>query len=171
MEGFKSYPQVVAYVGIGSNLANPCAQVKQAVANLKKHNKVSELVCSKMYRNPAVLMPGQKSQPDYINMVVRILTDLGPYELLGFCQDLEEQSGRVRVRPKLREPRPLDLDILFFGNHKINSSSLQLPHPCVWNREFVIRPLADVIMAPYAEQVHLVLARDFGHASTCKIID
>jgi 2-amino-4-hydroxy-6-hydroxymethyldihydropteridine diphosphokinase len=85
---------------------------------------------------------GPEGQGAYLNMVVGLDTDLDPFALLARCRSVEAEAGRVRsVR---NAPRTLDVDVLLYGDVKIDSEELTIPHPRMWERRFVMAPLADV---------------------------
>lgn len=132
-----------AYVGLGSNLADPVVQVRRAFAEL---DALPDTVCvarSPLYRTEPVGPP----QPDFINAVVALETTLSPESLLNALQAIEQGHDRRRV---IRwGPRTLDLDILLFDDLRQDSSRLILPHPRMFERAFVLYPLFDI--APYLE--------------------
>lgn len=130
------------YVALGSNLANPLAQLRQAVETLQKSTK--NLQVSSFYGSKPL---GPQDQPDYVNAVVKFDTDLAPFELLDWLQSIENAQGRIRLR-RWGE-RTLDLDILLYGNETIQNNRLTVPHYDMQNREFVIVPLYE--LAPNLE--------------------
>lgn len=127
------------YVGIGSNLNNPQAQGQQAVDSLAALPESKLLAVSHWYRSAALGPPGQ---PDYINGVAVLSTELPAHRLLLALQSIERVSGRIRA--ERWGPRPLDLDILLYGAECINTPELVVPHPQIPHRNFVLYPLADV---------------------------
>ena len=132
--------EAVAYVGIGSNLAEPLQQVQRAVAALEKLPSVDLLAVSPWYGSHPV--GGPADQPDYINGVAHLKTSLQPHALLDALQAIEHQQQRVR-----RErwgARTLDLDLLLYDNECVHDDRLTLPHPCLHERAFVLVPLADI---------------------------
>lgn len=138
---------VVAYIGLGSNLADPAGQVRQAMAELDGLPESKLLARSPLYRTAPV---GPADQPDYINAVVRLETRLSPLGLLAALQAIERTHGRQRDGTRWG-PRTLDLDILLYGDERLREPGLQIPHPEMGNRAFVLVPLADV--APVALRV------------------
>lgn len=131
---------VTAYVGLGSNLENPLQQVKDALAELA-HLPESRLQrSSSLYRSDPV---GPAGQPDYINAVAQLATRLPAELLLDELQALEKQHGRVRNGVRWG-PRPLDLDLLLYGEAIIDTDRLQVPHPYMTERGFVLYPLAEI---------------------------
>ena len=127
-----------AYIGLGSNLDNPLAQVKQALAELAQLPQTRLQAQSRLYRSA----PVGPAQPDYINAVALLDTQLPPLALLDQLQALEQAHHRVRLEHW--GPRTLDLDILLYGDQQIASERLTLPHPFMTQRGFVLYPLADI---------------------------
>ena len=133
-------PRVRAYIGLGSNLASPVQQVKQAIAELAQLPETRLVVVSQLYRSRPM---GPSDQPDYINAVVAIETRLLSLELLDGLQAIENHHGRKRGAIQWG-PRTLDLDLLLFGDETINESRLSVPHPGIAERNFVLQPLAQI---------------------------
>jgi 2-amino-4-hydroxy-6-hydroxymethyldihydropteridine diphosphokinase len=133
----------VVYLALGSNLADPTQQVASALAALKAIPKTELLQCSRFYRTKPL---GPQDQPDYLNAVVKLKTELEPEQLLDETQSIELNQGRVREGQRWG-PRTLDIDILFYDDMTISTPRLTVPHYDVKNREFMLYPLADI--APY----------------------
>jgi 2-amino-4-hydroxy-6-hydroxymethyldihydropteridine diphosphokinase len=131
---------IAAYIGIGSNLDNPAAQVSQALSELERLPGSSLAECSALYRTAPV---GLRDQPDYVNAAVRIETRLGADDLLAALQAIERRHGRLRGGIRWG-PRTLDLDILLYGEEIIDRPGLRVPHPEMTSRAFVLVPLADI---------------------------
>ena len=129
----------VAYIGIGSNLNSPLDQVRDALNELSGLPQTQLLAQSSLYSSAAI---GPGEQADYVNAVAALATELNPEALLIELQALEKNHGRIRKQ--LWEPRPLDLDILLFGNRTIASATLSVPHPQMSKRHFVLYPLAEI---------------------------
>ena len=129
-----------AYIGIGSNLDDPVAQVKDAMEELDMLPDTILAQRSSLYSNKPM---GPQDQPDYINAVVRLDTLLSAKELLQHMIRIEELAGRVRDGEKWG-PRVLDLDLLLYGNNRIDTADLTVPHPGMHERDFVIVPLAEI---------------------------
>lgn len=128
----------VAYIALGSNLANPAQQLQTACDALVRA-AIPIIKGSSVVRSAAV-GPGQ--QPDYLNAVVAVVTDLPAEGLLEQLQAIEQAQGRERnVR---WGPRTLDLDILLYGDQQICSPRLQVPHSAMAQRHFVLYPLAEL---------------------------
>ncbi|MGA7980373.1 MAG: 2-amino-4-hydroxy-6-hydroxymethyldihydropteridine diphosphokinase, partial [Chromatiaceae bacterium] len=131
---------VTAYIALGSNLADPERQVRDAVSELATLPGSTLGVCSALYQTAPVGPPGQ---PDYINAAVRLDTRLPPRALLGELQAIELRHGRQRDGTRWG-PRTLDLDILIYGDEQVDELGLTIPHPELPRRAFVLAPLADV---------------------------
>jgi 2-amino-4-hydroxy-6-hydroxymethyldihydropteridine diphosphokinase len=131
---------VIAYIGIGSNLKAPVEQVRQAIEALSTLTQTQLLKASPLYQNPPM---GPAGQPDYVNAVAGIETTLKPWALLSALQRLEAQAGRRRDGERWG-PRPLDLDILIYGDWQSQAPELTVPHPGLPARAFVLYPLADI---------------------------
>ena len=130
---------VAAWIGLGSNLDNPPAQLDQALAHLAATPGIRCDAVSPFYTSPPM---GPSDQPDYVNAVVRILTPLAPLPLLDALQAIEQAQGRVRGR-RWGE-RTLDLDLLLYGRETLALPRLTVPHPGIATRRFVLQPLVDL---------------------------
>ncbi|EHG1328557.1 2-amino-4-hydroxy-6-hydroxymethyldihydropteridine diphosphokinase [Vibrio vulnificus] len=131
---------ITAYIAIGSNLADPVVQAKSAIEALKQLPKSRFLCASQLYSSTPM---GPQNQPDYINAVAAIETELTPLELLNCTQAIELDQGRVRKEERWG-PRTLDLDIILYGDEVIDSERLTVPHYGMKEREFVLYPLAEI---------------------------
>ena len=128
-----------AYVALGSNLAQPEAQVNQAFDALARLPDTSLVARSALYRTAPV---GYADQPDFINAVARIDTRFAPHDLLHALLGLELEFGRVREFRNA--PRTLDLDLLLYDELQFHEPGLTLPHPRMHERAFVLRPLLEI---------------------------
>ena len=128
-----------AYIALGSNLDNPERQLREAVAGLEKIPDSRLQRVSGIYRSSAL---GEENQPDYLNAVALLATDLSPISLLDALQAIEHQQGRVR--DVVWGPRTLDLDLLLYGDQRIESARLSVPHPQMQQRNFVLYPLHEI---------------------------
>ncbi|MBC8519286.1 MAG: 2-amino-4-hydroxy-6-hydroxymethyldihydropteridine diphosphokinase [Gammaproteobacteria bacterium] len=128
-----------AYVGLGSNLDSPDKQIDSALLALENMDQTTLVAISSLYINPPM---GPQDQPDYLNAVAEIDTTLGPSQLLDQLQKIEHQQGRNRER-RWGE-RTIDLDILLYGQDVVDDERLQIPHPGVAERPFVLVPLAEI---------------------------
>jgi 2-amino-4-hydroxy-6-hydroxymethyldihydropteridine diphosphokinase len=129
---------VTAYVAIGANLGDPAQAVREAMARLGALRDTALTRQSSLYRTAPVDSAG----PDYVNAVAQIETRMSAPELLAQLQAIEREAGRER--PYRNAPRTLDLDLLLFGSARIASANLQVPHPRMAERAFVLVPLAEV---------------------------
>ena len=128
-----------AYVALGSNLDNPAAQLRTALQALSRAPHCRLEVVSHAYSSAAV---GPGEQPDYLNAMARVTTSLTPAQLLQTTQAIENKAGRVRKQRW--GARTLDLDIILYGLQEIQTASLQIPHPRMNERNFVLYPLAEI---------------------------
>lgn len=129
---------VEAFVGLGANLGDAQATVRWAMDQLAQLPQTTLLVRSSLYRSAPVDATG----PDFINAVVSLSTALTAPDLLSALQQLEQQAGRQR--PYRHAPRTLDLDLLTYGEGRVHSPHLTLPHPRMHLRAFVLMPLAEI---------------------------
>jgi 2-amino-4-hydroxy-6-hydroxymethyldihydropteridine diphosphokinase len=132
-----------AYLGLGSNLGDRLAELQRAVDGLAATAGVTVAAVSRVYETE----PIGPEQPDYLNAVVAVDTDLGARALLEVAQRLETEAHRVRA--ERWGPRTLDVDVLLVGDEQVDEPDLEVPHPRLHERAFVRRPLADV--APEVE--------------------
>ncbi len=129
---------VRAFVGIGANLGDPCAAVLDAVQDIALLDGVASVRRSALYASA----PFESTGPDYVNAVVELKTLLSAPQLLERLQSIEIKAGRQR--PYRNAPRTLDLDLLLYGASTIQSSTLTVPHPRMWERAFVLLPLHEL---------------------------
>jgi len=128
-----------AYVALGSNLCNPVSQVNNALSALAKIPNTNVLQCSSLYQSEPV---GYDNQPDFINAVAEIETELTPKSLLTALLNIEQIFGRERPFPNA--PRMLDLDLLLYDDIVQKTDFLTIPHPRMHLRGFVLLPLAEI---------------------------
>jgi 2-amino-4-hydroxy-6-hydroxymethyldihydropteridine diphosphokinase len=140
--------QEIVYLGLGSNLGDRQASLLEAIEGLRAQVNV-ERVSSVYETEPRYV----EDQPRFLNLAAQGTSRLGPRDLLAFVKGVERTLGRQRtVR---YGPRPIDIDILFYGDQVLQSEDLQIPHPLLAERAFVLVPLAEI--AP--DLVHPVLRR------------
>lgn len=134
-----------AYIGLGSNLADPVTQLQAALAALDQIPGTRCVRHSSLYRSAPLGSKNQrrKGQPDYINAVAMLDTRLTALELLRELQAIEHRQGRVRGAERWG-PRTLDLDLLMYGDVRSESEALALPHPRMHERSFVLYPLHEI---------------------------
>jgi len=129
----------IAYVGIGSNLQDPVRQVRDAFRELDTLPHTRLVKSSSLYRSAPV---GYAAQPDFVNAVAQLETGLPAERLLADLLEIEVRHGRRRSFPNA--PRTLDLDLLLFGNLELQTPGLQIPHPRMHERAFVLEPLIEI---------------------------
>ncbi|CAM5208735.1 hypothetical protein ARD30_19070 [Bosea thiooxidans] len=132
--------KVEAALAFGGNLGDPVAAFAAALQGLRDHPEITLGRLSSVYRTPPW---GKTDQPEFLNMAAVVETSLAPQDLLAFCLELERAGGRER-----RErwgPRTLDIDILTYGDAVIDQARLQIPHPRIPERAFVLTPLAEIL--------------------------
>ena len=136
----------LAYVGIGSNLAQPRRQLARAVAELARLPRTRLAAVSPSYVSAPVGASDQ--QPDYVNAVAALVTALPPHALLARMRAIEQRHGRPPIEGRRRNAaRRLDLDLLLFGRRRSRQRQLTLPHPRMHQRAFVLKPLLDIAPA------------------------
>lgn len=127
---------VTTYIGLGSNLGDSRQILSEAIAKLKT---IGEVKVSKLYQSPPM---GPQDQPNYLNAAAQLKTELLPLDLLDHLQRFEQEAGRVRLRHW--GERTLDLDLLIYGDEKIQNERLTVPHVGLMQRDFVVIPLLDL---------------------------
>lgn len=146
---------VVAYIGLGGNLGDAAATLRAAFSQLAQLPGSSLIGQSRLYRTPAW---GVEAQPDFINAVAALRTTRAPLDLLADLLAIERDFGRDRSREQRWGPRTLDLDLLLYGDAVLDVPGLQLPHPRLHERAFVLVPLLE--LAPALEIPGRGRARD-----------
>ncbi|MCF8161043.1 MAG: 2-amino-4-hydroxy-6-hydroxymethyldihydropteridine diphosphokinase [Polaromonas sp.] len=133
--------EVLAYLALGANLGDARASLRGATLGIAALPGTRLVATSSLYRTA----PLDATGPDYLNAVIAVATRLNAPELLVRLQQIEGQAGRER--PYRNAPRTLDLDILLYGDASISSTALQVPHPRMAQRAFVLVPLAEIAPA------------------------
>jgi len=128
-----------AYVALGANLGDPVAAIRLALDVLADLDGVELLASSSLYRTAPIGLAGQ---PDFINAVAEIATDLDPQSLLALLLGIEAAQGRIRQEKN--GPRVIDLDLLLYDDLTLTLPELTLPHPRLHLRAFVLHPLAEI---------------------------
>lgn len=128
-----------AYLGLGGNLGDPATAMASALRALDSHEAVVVATVSSLYRTPPW---GVTDQPDFLNAVAAVDTTLDAKSLLALCLDIELSLKRVRA--ERWGPRVIDIDILLYGEETIDEDGLQVPHPRMSKRAFVLTPLAEI---------------------------
>jgi 2-amino-4-hydroxy-6-hydroxymethyldihydropteridine diphosphokinase len=131
---------VQAFIALGSNLGDREENITRAVDAIRASERTSLRQLSSLLENPAV--GGPPDSPPFLNAVAEVGTSLPAHELLDRLLDIEQQLGRVRHEKW--EPRIIDLDLILYGDQIIEQPRLTVPHPLVHEREFVLRPLAEI---------------------------
>jgi len=147
---------ILAFIGIGANLGEPQEQVRIAFRALATLPDTRLLATSSIYRSAPV---GAAGQPDYFNAVASLETRLPPEDLLAGLLEIEGRYGRVRSFQNA--PRTLDLDLLLYGEQRIDQPGLSVPHPRMQRRRFVLEPLVEI--APAVEVP--------GHGSASRLLE
>jgi 2-amino-4-hydroxy-6-hydroxymethyldihydropteridine diphosphokinase len=133
-------PSVRAYVGIGSNLGDSPALVRQAIKDLRNLTGIADFQVSQLYESEPM---GPVDQPAFINAAAGFLTRDSAEALLGRLQSIESRHGRIRGGEQWGA-RSLDLDLLLYGGEFIQTDTLTVPHPGIAERNFVLLPLMDL---------------------------
>ncbi|MDA7691157.1 2-amino-4-hydroxy-6-hydroxymethyldihydropteridine diphosphokinase [Methylophilaceae bacterium] len=127
------------YIALGSNLEEPRKQIYRAINLIDAIDEISVTQKSSLYKTKPI---GKIDQPDFINAAIEVEGNISPENLHTALQDIETQTGRIRM--ELNEPRTLDLDILLIDDLIMKTKKLTVPHPRMHQREFVIVPLFEI---------------------------
>jgi 2-amino-4-hydroxy-6-hydroxymethyldihydropteridine diphosphokinase len=133
---------IISYIGIGSNLGNPLQNCQDALEKISCVYGVQLIKVSSFYLTEPVDINTDKHQNWFINAVAEVKTNLSARDLLQKLQNIETVMGRKREIKG--EPRMIDLDILFYGQDIINEDNLNVPHPEIYKRRFVLEPLCEI---------------------------
>ncbi len=133
----------IVFLGLGSNLGDRLAFLQRAVDRLQEQPDVTVVRASPVYASEPHTLTPHTHAPDYLNAVVHLQTTGTPAALLDACKKIEQETGRSATAERWA-PRPLDLDILLYGMRHIETPTLQVPHPRLLERRFVLLPLADL---------------------------
>jgi 2-amino-4-hydroxy-6-hydroxymethyldihydropteridine diphosphokinase len=158
----------LVYIGLGSNLADPRAQIEAALRALARLPQTRLVRRSRLYRSAPW---GRLDQPEFVNAAAVLETDLPPRELLDGLLAIERNAGRTRDATRWG-PRVLDLDILIHGDTVIDEPGLHLPHPHLHERAFVLVPLTEIaadLMVPGRGSVDSLLRQI--DASGCRALE
>ncbi|MEP2945938.1 MAG: 2-amino-4-hydroxy-6-hydroxymethyldihydropteridine diphosphokinase [Lentilitoribacter sp.] len=147
-----------AALGIGGNLGDTQQNLINVISNLAHQLDVEVLSVSKLYKTPPW---GKTDQPAFLNACILVETSLTARQLLDKCLDIEQKLGRVRA--ERWGPRQVDIDILYFGDEVIVEEGLEVPHPRMTDRAFVMQPLSDIapdklisgkLVSQWAQELH-----------------
>ena len=130
----------MAYLALGSNIGDRAANLHAACEHLERNGAVEIVAKSRIYETQSVESGGPG---DFLNAALRVRTTLTAMQLLHWVQEVETELGRPQ--PPRHGPRLIDIDILLFGKETIDTPELQVPHPRMFYRAFVLRPLCDVL--------------------------
>jgi 2-amino-4-hydroxy-6-hydroxymethyldihydropteridine diphosphokinase len=156
----------LALIALGSNLQQPELQVAKAIRVLAETPGLTMLIASSLYATAPV---GYDDQPDFINAVVQVTTEIPAPELMQLLLSIEQTFGRERPFPNA--PRVLDLDLLDYDGLQMQTAHLTLPHPRMHERGFVILPLAEIVpdfLLPQGKTV-VEWATEFPHPDVRKL--
>lgn len=128
-----------AYIGLGSNLESPAENCLKAVDHLDAHSDLTLAARSSLYQSEPF---GLTDQGWFINTVVQLTTTLSPKKLLHACLSIEQAMGRTRIEKW--GPRIIDLDILFYDDLILKNRGLEIPHPGIAERSFVLKPMCEI---------------------------
>jgi 2-amino-4-hydroxy-6-hydroxymethyldihydropteridine diphosphokinase len=129
----------IAYIGIGSNIGDKLNNCEKAISEILKADRHKLLARSSLFKTQPM---GYPSQDWFVNGVIKIETEFEAHELLRTLKTIESQLGRVETFRW--GPRTIDLDVLFFDDIQIHTEELQIPHPLIQHRQFVLVPLAEI---------------------------
>lgn len=138
------------YLSLGSNVGDRAANLRAAISALAFLGKVTAV--SSLYETEPV---EYTQQPWFVNCAVALETDTMPQQLLSALLKIEREMGRTRQASQVKGPRPIDIDILLYGASLIDTADLQIPHPAMHRRRFVLQPLAEIV----PEERHPILKR------------
>jgi 2-amino-4-hydroxy-6-hydroxymethyldihydropteridine diphosphokinase len=154
-----------AYLGLGSNQGDRAALLAEALSLLDATAGIRLVALSSLYATAPV---GPQDQPEFLNLAAEVSTSLSPEELLAACLGIEAALGRVRG--ERWGPRTMDLDILLYGDRRIAGPGLEVPHPRMRERAFVLQPLAEIAGSrPLGERTIAEWAAAVGDAGVRKV--
>ena len=131
--------QISVFIGLGSNLEDRLSQINKALELLSFKNYLNFRSISSYYETEPV---GVEPQPAYLNAVAEFSCSISPEKLLDFILSIEEKMGRIRIFKG--SPRLIDIDILLYGSNVLKTTSLEIPHPRMHERRFVLLPLSEI---------------------------
>lgn len=149
------------FLALGSNLGEREQHLSAAISAIRNRPEITVLSASSVYETAPKYKP---DQPDYLNMVMEIATDMEPVQLLALCKNTERQLGRI-ISAVRNSPREIDLDIIFYDNQIVNLPELKIPHPGLYERKFVLAPLAEIAPGFVCPQTGQTVAELLRHCS------
>jgi 2-amino-4-hydroxy-6-hydroxymethyldihydropteridine diphosphokinase len=153
----------ISYLSLGSNISDRKRYLTQAVRKLNSYREIVITKISSVYETEAW---GLENQDDFYNIAIEIKTNLKPYELLNLCQNIEQELQRTREIHW--GPRTIDIDILLYGALDIKEDKLIVPHPYMFEREFVIAPLNEIAPDLSVNDIEIsAIVKKFYENSTC----
>jgi len=158
-----------SFLSLGSNLGDRLSYLKKAVDLFGKSEDVNIIKISSIYETEPI---GYKEQPNFLNLVVEIETEIGPEDLLKRCKEIESCLGRIK-REKWRE-REIDIDIIFYNNLIIEKDYIVIPHKELYNRKFVLLPLCEIdpdFICPKTKKSVKTLLSSCNDASIIKVLN
>jgi 2-amino-4-hydroxy-6-hydroxymethyldihydropteridine diphosphokinase len=136
---------VTCYLGLGANIGDRLGSLQKAVKHLSRIDGIRVIRSSRIYETAPV---GGPQQPDFLNAVLQIETDLSPRDLLNACLDVEDTLGRQRHKGVRWGPRSIDIDVLTYGDEDVFEEGIEIPHPRMHERGFVLAPLLELAADP-----------------------
>jgi 2-amino-4-hydroxy-6-hydroxymethyldihydropteridine diphosphokinase len=130
------------FIALGANLGDRAANIASALRALERGGEIAVIRMSSLHNT--VPVGGPPNQPPYLNGAAELRTELPPRDLLERLLAVERENGRRRKAGEHEAPRTLDLDLLVYHDMVFNEPGLTLPHPRMWQRDFVLRPLAEI---------------------------
>ena len=154
----------MCHIGLGSNMGDRFAYLQQGLNKIAARPSIKVINVSSVFESDAHVKPGSAPQSGYLNAVVKVQTTMTPDALLAACLSIELSCGRDRSTDEKWKPRTLDLDLLLLGDTNMDTPHLQLPHPRLADRRFVLGPLAEIdpelkLPAPFHHDVRYLLER------------
>jgi len=134
-------PRAIVYVGLGSNLGDREATLREALRRLAEIEGVAVVAVSSFRQTDPI---GKVDQPRFVNAAAELETSLAPRDLLDRLLEVERGLGRDRAKEERWGPRTLDLDLLLYGNETVEEPGLEVPHPRLTERAFVLEPLLEL---------------------------
>lgn len=154
---------ITYHIALGSNLGDRAQHLQSAVHAIHEARECRVMAASSIWETEAHVQPGQPDQPAFLNAVIACESGLAPEDLIELLFEIETQHGRDRSTKGRWQPRPLDLDIILAGANIVKTTKLDIPHPRLDQRRFVLGPLAEIaadvhVPSPFDERVGYLLS-------------